>query len=135
MNDPNVKLQELVMARDADVLRMARARQDAQLEMDRRADNSSNRTMRSLGDFAAIVQKLQENAQDYAKEASGLISDAKARIAERPKEDQTVVVEDRAAAVSAAALYAVLVPYYVRLYNSDGTTYYSGYSPGNVDLW
>jgi hypothetical protein len=134
MNDPNVRLQELITARDADVQRMAQARQSAQLEMDRRAENSSGRTMRSLGDLADVVRKLQDNAQDYAKETSGLISDAKARISERPKEDPAALVEERAAAVSAAALYAVLVPYYVRLYNSDGTTYYSAYSPGSVDL-
>jgi len=44
-------------------------------------------------------------------------------------------VSDRAAVISSAALYATLQPYYVRLYNSNGAAYYSGYNRGAVDLW
>lgn len=135
MNGPDATLRELLAARDSEVQEQAQTRQAAQLDIERRADRSSKRTTGTLGDLAKVVQSLQDSAQDVAKEARTQVEETKARLSEGLTEDRLALVQDRATALTTAQLYAVLVPYYVRLYNSDGTTYYSGYYPGNVDLW
>jgi hypothetical protein len=135
MKNPDSVLRELVAARDSEVQARSAARRAAEVETNRIAERKTERAMSALGDQADVVRRMNDEANQDAKEAKRQIMQARAHLLEVPKTDASVRTFDRPASVSADGLYAILAPYYVRLYNSDGTTYYSGYSPGNVDLW
>ena len=135
MTNPDSVLRELVAARDHEVQARSAARRTAETESNRTAERRTDRAMSTLGDMADAVRRMSEQSNEDADEARRHITQARAQLLEAPKADTTIKSFDRPANVSASGLYAVLSPYYVRLYNSDGTNYYSSFSPGNVDLW
>lgn len=135
MDNPEATLRELVSIRDREVHERAAARQTAQRDLERRAERRTQWALATLGDMADVVRRIEDESNELTKETGRQIAEIKAQMAEAPKEERAVRLADRAAVVAAAQLFAVLSPYYVRLYNSDGTTYYTGYNPGSVDLW
>jgi hypothetical protein len=135
MNNPDTMLRELVAARDVEVQERAAARRTARAELEQRGQRNTERAMSRLGDMAEVVRRLGDESSSTAEEAHQQVQQMRAQLVEGPKGDESIRFSDRAAVVSAAQLYAVLSPYYVRLYNSDGTNYYTSYNPGNVDLW
>jgi hypothetical protein len=135
MKNPDSALRDLVAARDAEIQTRATTRLTAETETNRSAERKTERALAVLGDNADLVRRMNEEFARDAHETKRHIAEARASLLETPKTDAAVRVLDRPASVSAQGLVAVLSPYYVRLYNSDGTNYYSGYSPGNVDLW
>jgi len=135
MNNPDTMLRELVAARDLEVQEKAAARRAARAELEQRGQRNTERAMSRLGDMAEVVRRLGEESNGTAEEAHQQVQQLRAQLTEGPKGDESTRFSDRAAVVTAAQLYAVLSPYYVRLYNSDGTNYYTSYNPGNVDLW
>ncbi|HEX3815590.1 MAG TPA: hypothetical protein VHX59_22365 [Mycobacteriales bacterium] len=136
MSAPDAILHELLAARDHEVAERAMTRQANERDIATRADRNIERAMGALGDMATTVQSLDDEFGKHgAKDARKVVTEAKARLAEAPDAKGMLRVADRASVVFSAALYASLQPYYVRLYNSNGSVYYSGYNPGAVDLW
>src|ERR1700754_3255889 len=125
MKNPDNVLRDLLAARDNEVHARAAARRTAQTETNRVAERKNERAMAALGNMADVVRRMTDESDQDANDARRQISQARAQLLEAPKVDAAVRSFDRPANVSAAGLYAILAPYYVRLYNSDGTNYYS----------
>jgi hypothetical protein len=136
MSTPDAVLQELLAARDHEVSERAMARQARERDISARAEVNSERAMSALGDIAKTIRKLDSEYADHgAKETRKLVAEAKSRLAKAGDVKGVLRTVDREMVVTGASLYASLQPYYVRLYNSSGAVYYSGYNPGAVDLW
>jgi len=137
MSTPDTVLHELLAARDHEVAERANSRLANERELASRAERNTERALSTLGDeMAATIRRLDEEyASHGAKEARTLVAETKSRLTAPADAKGMLRISDRASVISSAALYATLQPYYVRLYNSNGTEYYSGYNPGAVDLW
>ena len=136
MSTPDSTLNELLAARDHEVAERAMTRQANERDIANRAGQNAERAMSALGDLAQTVRRLDEEYANHgAKKARKFLAEAKSRLREVPETKGLLRLADHATVVTRAAFYASLQPYYVRLYNSNGAVYYSGYNPGAVDLW
>jgi len=128
-------LDELVAQRDREVLRQAQDRVATLEEIEQRGQERLGNCMDALGKMRETFDRVQEQSRDNAEKAGQDLAVTRSRLLKAPEVDARFQIEGRPAAIAAAGLTAVLQPYYVRIYNSDGTVYYSNYTIGNVDVW
>jgi hypothetical protein len=135
MTSPDETIKELVAQRDQEVQELRRARAEQMRIIEDRGQRRARALTDSLGDdMATAMRRFERPAAEYAKDATGYIQEVKSTLREPTFAVEVAPTEQRAL-FSAAGIYALLSPYYARLYNADGTVYWSGYYPGAVDLW
>lgn len=130
-------LEKLVSERRNEVVQL----QQAQAEHGKRLEAHGQQRMAELRkalpkDFTDVLDKLDKMHQDQKAAAESQIREARGKlIASRAApEDEADAKPGTAQALMPAALVATVTPYYAVLHGSDGSVYWQGYNPGNIDL-
>ena len=149
---PDSVVKELVAQRDGEIRALQTRRAEELKEREAKGQERVKALMQVLNpQIADQLKKLNEVHAAQAKEAQAHIKKLKAKleagpsaVVGSPEAAKALMAEAEAAEAPlheqlpnfmAFSPVMILHPYYARLYGSDGSVYWSGYSPGNVTLW
>jgi hypothetical protein len=125
-------LEKLVNARRKEVVHLQKA-QAAQIEdLEKRGQASLKALKKTLPkEMAAVLEAQEQTHKDAAEASVKYAEEAKAKF-----RSIAPLKENAADGGSIAAPRAVglVTPYYGTLHGSDGSIYWQGYNPGNIDL-
>lgn len=131
-------LKELVLERRKDV-ELLQKEHAAKMRM---AEEEGQRRLSALQhtlnkDTADQFQKLNKLHIEEEKKAATALLDLRKKFAASPKhgEDTFPGLKEGSAAVNTVGAVGWKTPYYGVLHGSDGSVYWQGYNPGNIDLW
>jgi vacuolar-type H+-ATPase subunit H len=131
-------LQELVTERRKQVEALQKRQAEQLKEAETRGQQEVNSLTETLGkDYADVFRKLEtrhaEAAKRIASKAQGIREEmANSAIIEAPLTAHPELAFGR---LIAPAILIGIRPYYGTLHGADGSIYWQGYNPGNLDLW
>ncbi|HWW73232.1 MAG TPA: hypothetical protein VN089_25075 [Duganella sp.] len=133
------KLQQLVSARRAEVVRLQESEALQLQDIEKRGDARIKEMRDGLpAELVAFMDKQSKAQDDASTEAKREVEDIKNKLIAAPvaEEEETAVhpglAGNQLVAPSALGWFS---PYYGVLHWSDGTVVWEGYNPGDIDLW
>jgi hypothetical protein len=131
-------LQELVAERRNQVEALQRKQAEQLKETETRGQQHVRSLMEMLGkDYTEVLRKLETRHADAAKRM-----ESQAHVIREQMEKSTIIEAPLTAhpelafgRLIAPAILIGIRPYYATLHGADGSIYWQGYNPGNIDLW
>jgi hypothetical protein len=131
-------LKEIVDARRAEVVRLQKAQADSQTEQNTRGLARLADLKKSLPkEIAATLDYLDNKHDEAAAAAKRHVESVAAKVAasaSAPENDTAVHPGLAGGHLNAPSSLGWFTPYYGTLHGSDGSVYWQGYNPGNIDL-
>lgn len=132
-------LKQLVTARREEVVRLQRAQADHLKDTETRGRARIAALRKTMPkDIVAVMDKLDKTHNEAQIATKSHIESVKAKLAESVSapENETAMHPGLAGGhLVAPSSLGWFTPYHGTLHGSDGSVYWSGYNPGNINLW
>jgi hypothetical protein len=129
----DVVFERLLAARREQVVALQRAQSEELADLEARGQDRLASLRKSLPkELAAYLKKSEDAESTVAAAAAKDTETAAARLAEADPAESTALALVLGNGPAAAAV-GWLSPYYGTLHGSDGSVYWQGYNPGNID--
>ena len=131
-------LERLVAARREEVIRLQASQGDRLRDLESRGQARMRAVEKVLPkDMIAVLESLDKMHSDATEATTSHVNSVKARLitSSPTPENETAVHPGLAGGrLIAPGSLGWFTPYYATLHGSDGTVYWQGYNPGNIDL-
>lgn len=130
-------LEQLIADRREEVVGLQQREAERQQAIEQNGQSRLSRLQESLpGELANALAALQQSHEDQANEAEQQSQDFRQSMMELDRSPEASAVHPGLAQSSLTAESAAvgwITPYHATVHGSDGTVYWQGYNPGNID--